>query len=418
MKRKIYNIKFYEIIILVAALLLQSFSFFISFCDLIVSNGFLQICLDLTYTLRDCCLLLSIAIIVLRNRLKIDCILLIVFFIIAYLLTVLFNQKNIPYFSELQISVILSIQVYIIIRSELISFSVFKSIIHVVSRILCILAVLIFLLEKDTIFFQRHYMDFANAISLVCGVLLYFGIMETKKIDFIFGGLLYLAILLSGSRGSLLTLSILICILMWLKMKWKAVLIVGILFITMLFVIELGLAENFLVFLTEKFGIESRTISRILEADFFKGNDRFELYRYLCDKIIEDMFLGGGLCADRYYLISGGLEKNGTYAHNIFLEMIVDFGIIGFFISLGLLKLLFDFFKTVKDNNIKGFISVYIIVAFVQLMLSRSWLTEPNFFILFALVINFKKGKCYDGATISKCINTNIQKQFYIDKSY
>lgn len=249
-------------------------------------------------------------------------------------------------------------------------------------------------------------MDYSNAVSIVSALLLYFGIIEGKKVDLLLGVVTYIILLIAGSRGAFLTLSILIVSLIWLKYKSQKILYLAI-FFSVFFLLVPDIFYNALLFISSSVDFESRTIERLLTSDFLRGNDRYQLYTYLWEKIVDDCFLGGGICADRYYLDMGKLTDNGYYTHNIFIELVVDFGIFGLVLFCFILKQIYSFVKKYHNqNSICGFVFVYITVIFIQLFFSRSWLTEPNLYILLGLLIYYNFH--YECNTISKCNNSDL----------
>ena len=389
-------------IILLSAVMIQVFAYYLSFYDIVVEGGWIQSVIDLIYKWRDICLFLSLTIVVLKTRLRKDSIALVVALIFIYVVTSFIQPENLQYFEPLKLTFILAVQVYIVMRSRLFSLEEFKRVLHVLCRVLFLLSVYIFVSQQSTLFFQERYMDFSNATGIVCGILFYYGISEKKKLDLVFASILYVILLVAGGRGSFLTLSLLIIVLVWMNTKSKWLFVVGALVIIMFFVMGTGIFETILTEISSGLGFESRTISRIFSARFFARSDRQQIYDFLWGKIKDDMFLGGGLCADRYYLYAGGLSKNGYYAHNFFIEMIVDFGFIGIMISVALLVQFVRFFISSIEKRTKSLALVFIFVSFVQLMLSRSWLTEANFFLMLALITNSFEDNRWRGENVNE----------------
>lgn len=141
-------------------------------------------------------------------------------------------------------------------------------------------------------------------------------------------------------------------------------------------------------------GIDSRTIEKLINGNLFKSNDRIMIYEYLISIILKKPVLGTGICGDRYFLPLRFTGTDATYAHNLFIEILVDYGlIIGSLLILLLLYIIIKFLFKEIDISRKAFFYVFFIIGFIQLMISRSWITEPNFFIFFSILLTYSTNK-------------------------
>ena len=131
----------------------------------------------------------------------------------------------------------------------------------------------------------------------------------------------------------------------------------------------------------EIFGFKSRTLELFLR-DFNHFSGREYIYSTLLKAIDKKPFLGYGISGDR--MIMGSFAK---YSHNIFLELIIQFGIIIggslifillFLITKGLLE---------KDNLKYNLFIIWLSLGFAPLLVSNSYLVAINFWILLALMI-------------------------------
>lgn len=138
----------------------------------------------------------------------------------------------------------------------------------------------------------------------------------------------------------------------------------------------LGVLNN--IFLS--LGIQSRSIALFLEKGvYLSGRDR--IYGLIANKIASSPFWGIGLAGDR-------IPLKGSYAHNIFIEVLGNFGlIIGAFILLILLGLILRSVMT-KDKIKHDLIIIWISLGFVHLMVSSSYLIDLKFWIFAGLVIS------------------------------
>ena len=127
---------------------------------------------------------------------------------------------------------------------------------------------------------------------------------------------------------------------------------------------------NMLVSLFSMIGLRSRTLM-LLTSDELLTHDsgRDEIYMKVWNLIGQNPVMGSGIWADR--------AQFGSYCHNVFLELLVDFGYLGasilliiFFVSQ------FKVFKNLTDNHKKMYIMMFSIL--LPLMVSSSYLTSFN----------------------------------------
>ena len=105
---------------------------------------------------------------------------------------------------------------------------------------------------------------------------------------------------------------------------------------------------------------------------------RENIYQLIIKAITDNPVLGIGIAGDR--LLIGG------YAHNLLLEVLVDFGlIIGSILIVTLLLLIAKNLLT-KDSERYNMIIIWISLGLVPLIVSGSYLTNTNFWILLGLM--------------------------------
>lgn len=188
-----------------------------------------------------------------------------------------------------------------------------------------------------------------------------------------------------GSRGPLL--SVLIATILFIFSKYKStnnkILFIAFSFICIFFLIlKFDMIINIIIYITDYIGLSSRSLRILLagsEIDFLTG--RGSIYGTTLTKISNQPFFGYGIAGDRVFL-------NGTYPHNIFLELLVHFGvIIGglLIISLLILSLNCIFFE--KDSTIRNIGIIFFSVGFVGLVFSGSYLEKSNFWIFLSCSI-------------------------------
>lgn len=251
------------------------------------------------------------------------------------------------------------------------------------SRLFCILIsyALFTQLDVDMAFFLRqNYMFFSNAMMIPCGILLYSAIVKRKYIDIPISIFCYILLLL-GSRGSLLSMTLLAGTLYLLSSK-------GLKPTTIFFTCFLIVILTFIFNAFTDTGIidigDSRAFNFLKSGTNFSDEDRFVIWH---DVIMgtQNPILGGGYLADRH-ILNQQFEyiEGNSYAHNIFVELYADLGILGL---ISAIYLYFQFLKQmIRRSSLQYIIIVFFFLSAFQLLFSRTVFIEPNFFILLGLL--------------------------------
>lgn len=250
-------------------------------------------------------------------------------------------------------------------------------------------------------FVYNDSMDYMNiAYGIVPWLMFCWGYAKKNKklLDLLLCLSTFLFICVSGCRGAALT-CIIFFILMYassfnkkITLKQILVFIVSILII-IIFLIYLNDIANFVYEILSKFGFKSRTLELFLGIGYEKGfthyADRADVQLPLLSNI---NFFGYGLYGDRL------LTTNFQYAHNLFLEWLIDFGILmgGLIILLFLYYIIANVKKLFFEKNYcnKIIISSCLSILCCKYMLSASYLHMPEFWLMIGLFIgNTKKIK-------------------------
>jgi len=212
-----------------------------------------------------------------------------------------------------------------------------------------------------------------------------------KKLRFLHWALIGLGIYViafGGARGALLGLIIGILLMIFVKdysRKRKKLYIVLLGTAVVLMLIMYDEILFLLRSVMDQFNIESRTFDLLFFSD---GNIVFDSGR---SRIISETFagmnswgrlFGQGIFGDRVIL-------GGTYAHNLFVELLVDYGyVIGGALSVLVVVLIVAGLVKIKNPE-WDYIALFIPNGFVALMLSGSYLNQaPCFYILLGLCVN------------------------------
>jgi len=201
-----------------------------------------------------------------------------------------------------------------------------------------------------------------------------------------------LLLIVVGSRGASLSVLIYIVLLLITKLiggEKKMVFVISA--IAVVAVLAFGsYYYNEVTSLIDSGEMYSRNLSKLDDSSFFSHDDRNEI-KTVIERGIDSNPFGYGLLGDR--IIMQNEHYEGVYAHNILLELRADFGILlgpAIFILL-LLKMFVSYRRL--DGYRKDFLVMLIPAGFIKLLFSGSFLIEPAFYCLLALVFCKENGK-------------------------
>lgn len=245
---------------------------------------------------------------------------------------------------------------------------------------------------------------------LACAVFLLYYSMKYRKIyNYIFAILSFVAIVVFSVRGPIIVYLVCFAILLFQNVKVNRPLKIMILLIVLLPIIFVctNYFDSFIELLDSlfnKIGVTSGLVKRLSEGNFLDSNGRDSIAANLINSVWEHPFLGTGLFSDR--------EMVGTYAHNLFLELLVDFGIV--FGAILIAAIAFNVIKMLytnrKNNCAFGLLITVMSVAIGKLMFSGSYLESSEFFMLLGMMMNpvFNKSIFPFSDSISK-IHRNVK---------
>lgn len=195
---------------------------------------------------------------------------------------------------------------------------------------------------------------------------------KKKKYSIIASIFLFLIVLSIGSRGAAI---IFVIYLFFDIMQNNKKLILP------MIILVFGLLTLLPVFISylESIGISSRTLWHFTSGEMFRYDDRESLNDISIDAIINNPF-GIGLWGDRIIL-----KGEGAHAHNIIIEILLNWGVVlGFIIIIGFVVKFIQLYLHSNKIN-KNRLVVYLLVCIVPLMTSNSYLISSNFGIFCGL---------------------------------
>ena len=193
----------------------------------------------------------------------------------------------------------------------------------------------------------------------------------------VFIGALFLQIW-TGTRGPLLCLLLAIVIYLFVQPNKSAI---KFFFILILLIAVIFMSSNLFTEIVqdisislEQKGKSNRIVNKFLKEELFSSSGRDSIIENIVLAIEERPFLGYGLFSDRAVL-------NGSYCHNIFFELLINFGIVigGVLFVFLVYWLAISLFRR-RENS--ALFLMLTCVGFVKLFLSSSYIIDPMFFLL------------------------------------
>ena len=133
-------------------------------------------------------------------------------------------------------------------------------------------------------------------------------------------------------------------------------------------------------YIYNQLGFSTRMIDKITSGDLFVSDSRNIILDRIKASISDRPFTGNGIFSDRVIV--------GTYTHNIFYEIWLDFGYIaGTAIMIFLATLFFKAYRRLQTNDGKMLFMALFCSSVIHLLFSGSYLTEPFFFLLIGLSV-------------------------------
>lgn len=263
-------------------------------------------------------------------------------------------------------------------------------------------AIIQFPLKSVSLVSDTHYMDFTYnsliALLMALGIFLFnCSIGENNRknklwylviaiviftINFIFGG-----------RGVILCAAVAILIWIYFARANRKII-----YFSMVIIIAVVLMLNFDELINMLAGLfpRSRTIERILNGNFINTTTsvRMRSWAFIISEVKNNPFQIRGFLSDRIYLARhlnvASESVYGSYAHNIVLEILFQFGVFSVpFLVIGIVKVIKSL-NYIKNNlSEKSKTICFIVLAFGvgQLSVSASYLTSKSFGMMVGIVM-------------------------------
>lgn len=233
------------------------------------------------------------------------------------------------------------------------------------------------------------YMTFSYNILLQTEIMLFFTLKKPRFLRFFFIGIVIVFMFAMGARGPIacLIISSFVFLLFYLRkisVKEKIVLYST---LSVMILLVLFFRDSIIRVLNEKFS-SSRTIGLLLKGDLKNLSGREEFYEKTISGIGN---FPTGLYADRVLLgkaFGSTSDIGGYYVHNIFYEILYQWGIlIGFVICfMLLLYITVCFFRVKRWKNNLDILYATFFSGFIMLIISSSYLINEKFWLFLGLL--------------------------------
>ena len=338
--------------------------------------------------------------------------------IISYLITFLINSNNTTYFINIGIDFLIRSIPWLLVGFAVRDYRVMKKYINLSGVIIITSFSYNFFILKANLFGDGFYSQQYSYTLLIAAIIFTNSIYEKKRfynIVLLFFTLILMTLL--GARGPL------VCYILYVGLKNYVSLRLNIkkvtlnLAITTITVILIYVFHpyilNKLLFLSNKMNLSTRIIHRILGGAYFLDNSRVSLVEYSIELLKQYPLLGVGVGNDRLLLankigVANSLsEVVGWYPHNIFLEILLHFGIIiGSILIIYMLRIMYVSVRKIKNKDVIDIISIFIGIGFFPLFFSSSYIESPIFFVLIGMCLY--QYEMYMSRTKKKNLTTNI----------
>lgn len=227
----------------------------------------------------------------------------------------------------------------------------------------------------------------------------YYALFGGKKIAWLLlgGGAIYLFTL--GNRGSILCLLVFLTALVFFlgsgRKRFTSAIVGATVVVFLSFEKIFYSTLAWLAGVATQFGLSVRIVNKILDGEILDSSSRNLIREALINALNDRQGAWGyGIFGDRVLTRASADYTGGTYAHNLALELWIDFGIIIGTILLGAIAfMIFRRFRICKSRSERAFALLLVCCSVLHLMLSGSYLTHGLFFLFLGVCAQSKNKK-------------------------
>ena len=221
----------------------------------------------------------------------------------------------------------------------------------------------------------------------------FYNFFKDKKFKYLmYATISTLVILILGSRGTILCVAIFILLYTLFNIKRNIIIVSSLIIVSIMLLFNYNQIIDSSIQLLDYYGMSSRTLIKLRDGEITYDNGRKNIQEVAMEKLDENPLFGLGLGVERIYIndeINNMMkDMTSSYTHNLFIEILVQFGyFIGGIIIIYLIFLCIRAFLKAEKLE-KDFIIIFFSMEIVRLMFSSSYLLSPLFFLLLGKSFN------------------------------
>lgn len=292
---------------------------------------------------------------------------------------------------------------YFIIAFQIRDFELLKKYLRKAGYLITISCLIVIIIKLYLGTMERYDMSLSYMVFPAVIICFWYLIEDITLCNVLFFVLSFLEMIFLGTRGPILCFGLFFIYLIFrvsFHAKRDNVLIVISIIITAFLFIILIFGSTFFQQIAIKSGLSLRVFTAVTEGEFFKSSGRIIAYMNSFKLLIQNPILGTGILNDRFllsYLNNGYVSDNflGSYSHMIFLELLVQFGVV-----VGSILCMYLIYKIAKlliapRNSYKDCGVIFMFIGIVPLFLSESYLQQASFYIFLAFISSAFKNKVF-----------------------
>lgn len=309
-------------------------------------------------------------------------------------LSYFFFPNNVPYLNDELIQFFFGHMPFLFFGYYFIKENFGLSIFLPIARIQLILAIivqlLIFLFGSSYDVYNGNYQ--VAAYALMCGLIstYYLSLKEKNYLDIFLSIIGTILLIIVGSRAVFVALVFFWVMYFFMNKSVSANITVFLIIILFFTVIDIQSLLRPLRQLATSLNISTHLVDALLSGGIFEDDSRVDLFAGFWDLAKEKPF-GYGVMGDRYISFQTGLFRKPIYPHNIFMEILVQFGYLGG--SVLIIWFLNRFIHGLFLNDSVSYrMAVLIIssVSLIKLMFASSFWMDRMFFMLLGILLASK----------------------------
>ena len=317
------------------------------------------------------------------------------FFSLLWWISILLHPETLVYVKEEGIQFFIYCLPFLWFGHYFVKKAIYLELFLPVARIKLILALflqLLILLGVSQDIYKGDYQTAANSILVGLVAVFYLALRDKKRLDITMSVLGTIILLIVGSRSSFVAIVFfwVIYLVSIAKSKELSFLIV---FVALL-VIAFGLDPllKFTANVAQGIGLTGHLTEALQTGGVFVDEQREELYLGFT-ALIRQSAWGYGILGDRYISYQHGIFWKPIYPHNIYLEVLVNFGyilgsVIAVIFTIWIIRSLFF----VKNRRYRLVVLVLATVSYVKLLfMSSYWIDQMFFMLLGAMLVLAEK---------------------------